>query len=208
MTILPTYAQAAYAMLIAILLYACYPVYRTKPILAKAWQVMLWAWALVLGSTPLIAGLSITDYLNSFFGEPALLSLLIFGQWLLPPDKRLTKKARLWLLFGSVLVVMSATALIGVDFYHQAVPIHALIALGILMPAFWWDKKTLGLMWLILLAWAGSIMTSNHLLDYLADFWLFVYALVSFVGQALLTIKATIKAKLAKTTNANDNQRQ
>ncbi len=165
---------------------------------------MLWAWALVLGSTPLIAGLSITDYLNSFFGEPALLSLLIFGQWLLPPDKRLAQKARLWLLFGAVLIVMSATALIGVNFYHQAVPIHALIALGILMPAFWWDKKTLGLMWLILLAWSGSIMTSNHLLDYLADFWLFVYALVSFVGQALLTIKA----KLAKTTNANDNQHQ
>lgn len=187
------YANIAYALMVGSLgyRYMCHQNFLNATNLpqVRLWRIAVLIAMLLLGFVP-VQSLSFFDYLSSLFGEPAILTLLLCLHYCLPKAYRLNKTSLAWLFAMTIVIICSALSLLGfhqsfLDFYYHSLYVHGLVLMVLFLPAYILDKKVIVLMWGVLVAYALSFLQSGHMLHYVADFWLFVWAFIWFCKNTL-----------------------
>lgn len=146
------------------------------------------------------------DYVHGVFGTPSVLTTLLCLFYILDFLKSsilrisiknnvayplinktwiIHQKARNFFYITSALIILSSlgigTNVFIISYHHYMDKLSIFVHFGFLsfvfMIAFYFDKKTLIIAYLCLLAYLGNIMNNVFILNYIADVWLFLLAL-------------------------------
>lgn len=128
------------------------------------------------------------------FSEPSLLTVMLcvsYGLSIVLNNEalKMDKKAlNLFAGFAFFLILTSIGVFIdfNIDFYHHYIDEKSLLIhytlFGLLfIIATFLDKKCILLAWGCLLGFVFGVMNSGFILDYVADFWQFMFAIILFV---------------------------
>lgn len=154
----------------------------TYPLLA--YFVMIWAvlrsWQCEEWLCTVISVVAVDlgfPYLLGIFGEPSVLTVALSFLFLF---NQLPNRASLWSFTLGAWSIIGAT-LLGWSLYHDNQ--HTLMLVGqyiwflfIFAWAIYWDKRAAYAMVLCVLGVMGSVMSSQMILDYVADVWLLLWS--------------------------------